>query len=93
MIQALPFPKQISEIVHSHHERWDGTGYPDGLVGEDIPYLARIVGLGQLCSTTWSLDMITKGLWPSRKLANTFRREAGKGIDPTLANLFAKVVW
>jgi len=92
MIQALPFPAPVSQIIHSHHERYDGTGYPDGLAGDEIPYLARIVGLANL------FDHLVVGHESQGPLAipearEHIRREAGKGIDPTLADLFAKVVW
>ncbi len=92
MIQSLPFPKQVAQIVHSHHERFDGTGYPDGLVGEEIPFLARIVGLANL------FDHLVVGHANQDPLAipearEQIRLEAGKGIDPRLADLFANVVW
>src|SRR5947208_3978181 len=45
IVSTIPDLHSIIPIVRSHHERWDGTGYPDGLKGEDIPLLARIVGV------------------------------------------------
>ncbi|MCA9471979.1 MAG: response regulator [Nitrospirales bacterium] len=92
MIQALPFPKPISDIVHSHHERWDGTGYPDELTGEAIPYLARIVGLANIFDHL-VVGQNNRGPLAVPEAREHIRREAGKSIDPTLANLFAKVVW
>ncbi len=44
------FMREVGVIVRAHHERWDGTGYPDGLAGEDIPLEARIIS----CCDTWS---------------------------------------
>ena len=45
IVRTIPDLQPILPIVRSHHERWDGTGYPDGLDGEDIPLLARIVAV------------------------------------------------
>ena len=92
MVQALPFPDSVSQILRSHHERYDGSGYPDGLAKEEIPYLARIVGLANL------FDHLVVGHQNQGPLAipearEYIRQEAGKGIDPELAELFAKVVW
>ena len=92
MVQALPFPDSVSQILRSHHERYDGSGYPDGLAKEEIPYLARIVGLANL------FDHLVVGHQRQDPLAipearEYIRREAGKGVDPDLADLFAKVVW
>ena len=44
------FMREVGLIVRSHHERWDGTGYPDGLAGEEIPIEARIIG----CCDAWN---------------------------------------
>jgi HD-GYP domain-containing protein (c-di-GMP phosphodiesterase class II) len=45
IIEQVPELQEALPIVRSHHERWDGHGYPDGLKGEDIPRLARIVAV------------------------------------------------
>jgi HD-GYP domain-containing protein (c-di-GMP phosphodiesterase class II) len=53
--QAIPELSQISEIVLTHHERWDGSGYPQGLKGEQIPLMARIVSVAD------AFDAMTEG--------------------------------
>jgi response regulator RpfG family c-di-GMP phosphodiesterase len=45
MLEHLPFFQEAGEIIRSHHEHWDGTGYPDGLKGEMIPQLSRLLGV------------------------------------------------
>jgi putative nucleotidyltransferase with HDIG domain len=56
MVGKIPFLKQAREIIHSHHERYDGTGYPKGLIGQQIPLGARIVAIAN------TLDSITSDL-------------------------------
>lgn len=92
MMNALPFPPQVVQIIRHHHECFDGTGYPDGLQGDHIPYLARLVGLANM------FDNLVAGKpghdpIPIPKAREHIRREAGVSVDPTLADLFAKVVW
>ena len=48
IIKHMPNYQRFISGVRSHHEKWDGTGYPDGLVGEDIPFFGRIVGLADV---------------------------------------------
>ena len=43
ILEKVAFPYPVAEIVRSHHEKWDGTGYPDGIKGEQIPICARIL--------------------------------------------------
>jgi ribonuclease P protein subunit RPR2 len=76
-------------VVRSHHERWDGRGYPDGLVGEEIPLGARVFAVAD------ALDAITSDR-PYRRASSweTARAEitaqAGKQFDPTIAEAFAQ---
>src|SRR4029453_2311439 len=45
IIKAVPFPYDVAPIIRSHHERWDGAGYPDGLHGEETPLGARVLSV------------------------------------------------
>ena len=92
MIANIPFHQSIVDIVRHHHERFDGSGFPDRLQGEAIPYPARIVTLAN------TFDHIVTGNDRTKALAipearETIRLEGGKSLDPQLAELFAKVVW
>ena len=92
MMKALPFPPQVVQIIRHHHEHFDGTGYPDGLQGEDIPLLARLVSLANI------FDNLVSGQSGRIPLAvpqarEQIRQESGIRLDPTLTDLFTKVVW
>src|SRR5262249_1676619 len=76
-------------VIRSHHERWDGTGYPDGLRGDHIPLAARVFAVAD------ALDAITNDRPYSRArswevAAETIRAEAGRQFDPTVVEAFAE---
>lgn len=92
MVKGLPFHPCVEQIIRHHHEHYDGSGYPDGLIGEHIPLSARIVGLANI------FDHLVTGYgsqtaMPVPEARERIRQEAGKSVDPNLADLFAKVVW
>ena len=74
-------------IALHHHEKWDGSGYPDGLQGDDIPVEARIVAIADVFYA-----LVTKRpykeAWPVERAVDLIRSEAGKHFDPTLVELF-----
>jgi HD-GYP domain-containing protein (c-di-GMP phosphodiesterase class II) len=81
----------VADGILSHHENWDGTGYPQGLKGEEIPLIARIVAIVD------AYDSMTAGrsykAAKSKKQAiHEIRRLAGTRFDPDLAEAFARVV-
>lgn len=91
MVQALPFRPAVGQIIRHHHEQYDGSGYPDGLKGDDIPYLARIVSLAN------TFVDLTAGPQSQESMtledAKTYiRRQAGALFDPTLSELFLQIV-
>lgn len=91
ILAPVPFPWPIIPIVRHHHERWDGKGYPAGLVGEETPRLARVLAIAD------ALEAMTSDR-PYRK-ANTFdeaaaelRRHAGTQFDPEMVEPFLAAV-
>jgi putative nucleotidyltransferase with HDIG domain len=80
----------IIPIVRSHHERWDGGGYPDGLKGEDIPRLARIVAVADTFDAMTSDRPYRKGMAPEVAFAEV-EKQSGKQFDPACAQAFLAI--
>lgn len=81
ILQQVRFPYPVSPIVRSHHEKWDGSGYPDGLSGEDIPIGARILAAVD-CLDALASDRQYRRALPLDEAMTRVEQEAGKGFDP-----------
>ena len=77
----------IIPIVAHHHERMDGTGYPNGLAGEDIHYLARILMVADVFDALRS-ERPYRGGWSFEKVMGMIRQEAGDGFDASVVSAF-----
>ena len=77
-------------VVRSHHERMDGSGYPDGLPGEQIPYLARILAVADVYDALVSDRPYRPGLTAAQAVSEV-RRSAGAHLDPTLVHQFLEL--
>ena len=87
IIEHVPFPYPVAQLVLCHHERWDGKGYPLGLRGEDIPLGARVLAVADYFDSMMRERPYHKGV--SRELAIAMlRQEAGRALDPTLVQTF-----
>lgn len=82
--------QMISEWVKSHHEKWDGTGYPDSLKGEQIPLPGRIIALADTYDAMTSTRPYRIAL-PHDVAMNEIKRCSGTQFDPTLAEIFLRV--
>lgn len=78
--------KTASIIAGSHHEKWDGTGYPKGLVGEDIPMYGRITALADVFDALGN-KRCYKTAWPMEKLLAYIKQQRDKHFDPMLVDL------
>lgn len=81
----------IADAVLSHHERWDGSGYPRGLKGETIPMLSRILAIAD------AYDVMVNGrqykpAMTRQEALDEIKRCAGTQFDPTLVDLFIKII-
>jgi putative two-component system response regulator len=82
----------VLPIIRSHHERWDGTGYPDGLEGEGIPLLARILQVADIYDALTSERPYKQALSPEKAFA-VMEEEVRRGWrDPELVPLFASTI-
>ncbi len=90
MLQAFPALASLLPIVRSHHERWDGKGYPDGLIGEDIPLLARVVAVADSFDAMTSVRPYRAALDNPRALEE-IARGAGTQFDPECAAAFVRL--
>lgn len=84
------FLSMASEIAFHHHERWDGTGYPAGLLGEAIPFAARIVAIADVYDALVS-RRVYKNAFSHEKSVEMIRSEAGKQFDPELVHVFLSI--
>ena len=83
--------KDIIPIVEHHHERYDGTGYPSGLKGEDIPYFARIAAIADSFDAMTSKRSYRDSL-PLDVVKNEFKKNRGTQFDPELDDLFLDIL-
>jgi putative two-component system response regulator len=82
----------VLPIIRNHHERWDGSGYPDGLAGEDIPLLARIMQVADIYDALTTERPYKPALSPEQSFA-VMEEEVGRGWrDPELVPLFASII-
>jgi putative nucleotidyltransferase with HDIG domain len=79
------------EIILHHHERWDGQGYPDGLAGEQIPFLCRLMALADVFEALTS-DRPRRPRFPVQQALGIIRDRAGSQFDPYLAKRFLQML-
>ncbi len=88
-------PMRLAEalrpIVRHHHERWDGTGYSDGLAGTDIPYLARVVSVVDAFDAM-STDRPYRRALPLERTLSELESGAGSQFDPAIVRVFVELV-
>ena len=75
-----------ARIAANHHEKWDGSGYPCGIRGEEIPIEGRVVALADVVDALGS-DRCYKKAWPLDKILTLLKEEKGKHFDPALVDL------
>lgn len=91
LIEGVPLPRSVGDFVRSHHERWDGKGYPEGLARQAIPVGARVLAVvdnyDALVSERPYRDRLTR-----EAAIAVLREEAGKSLDPTMVDRFISLL-
>jgi putative nucleotidyltransferase with HDIG domain len=90
ILATVPDLGPVIPIARSHHEKWNGQGYPDGLAGENIPKLARIVAVADAFDAMTSDRPYRKGM-PSQVAFDEVRNMSGKQFDPECATGFLAI--
>ena len=90
-MEQIDFLKPAMTVPYSHHERWDGTGYPQGLKGEQIPLLARIFAVADVWDALTSERPYRKAMSFAEAL-DYIRSQSGKHFDPQAVNAFTKML-
>ena len=86
ILKNVPFGAPVSDLVLSHHERWDGLGYPAGLRGKDIPLGARVLAIAD-CFSTLQADRPYRPARSEAEAVALLREYAGSAFDPMLVEL------
>ncbi len=91
LLSSIPFLSKALEIPYCHHEKWDGSGYPRGLKGNEIPLSARIFAAADVWDAL-SYDRPYNKAWSRKKIIKYFEDESGKHFDPFIVKTFLKMV-
>lgn len=91
ILKNISLIPHVAEVARSHHEHYDGTGYPDGLAGEDIPLSARIVAIADSYDAMNSRRIYRNAL-PPEKIFEEIENNRGIQFDPELADIFLKLL-
>ncbi len=83
--------KAAAIVAKEHHEKWDGSGYPNGLKGEEIHIYGRITAVADVFDALGS-DRCYKKAWPLEEILELFKKERGKHFDPKLVDLLLKIL-
>ena len=92
ILDTLETSDHFSAIARSHHERWDGNGYPDGLNGESIPLLARIVAIADAWDAMTSNRVYRPGMDEQAALAILEKEKNWGQWDPYLIEKFIQLI-
>ena len=91
IVSSVPFPYPVAPLILSHHERWDGKGYPSGLKGEEIPLGARILSVVDYFDALMAERPYHKAM-SFEAAIGLLQQEAGKGLDPTVVDKFIELL-
>src|ERR1044071_3729917 len=91
ILSNVEFPYEVVPIVKHHHEKWDGTGYPSGLRGEEIPFGARILTIVD-CYEALTTDRPHRSRYSFEEALELMRGESGRTFDAALLDVFLEII-
>lgn len=91
MLISIDYLKSALDIPYCHHEKWDGTGYPQALLGEQIPISARVFAIVDVWDALLS-DRPYRHAWSRSKVMEYIRDQSGKHFDPSLVEKFIRLI-
>jgi HD-GYP domain-containing protein (c-di-GMP phosphodiesterase class II) len=91
MLSKIEYLKPALDIPYAHHERWDGSGYPLGLAGKQIPLAARIFAVVDVWDALQS-DRPYRKAWSEEKAVQYLKDQAGKEFDPSIVTEFLELL-
>ena len=89
IIQPIKRLEAVTPIIRSHHEKFDGTGYPDGLKGEEIPLAGRILSVADAYLAMTDYRVYRQPL-PPNEAVNELQKYSGTQFDPNVVEIFVK---
>lgn len=91
LLKPIPFLASALDIPYCHHEKWDGTGYPRGLKGNEIPLAARLFAVVDVWDALRS-DRPYRSAWSEQEALAYIREQSGKHFDPQVVEAFLKMI-
>jgi len=91
LLSHIPHLEKAMDIPYCHHERWDGSGYPQGLRGDEIPFTARIFAIIDVWDALQS-DRPYGRPWSRAEVISHIKKESGKHFDPEVVKVFLNLV-
>jgi putative nucleotidyltransferase with HDIG domain len=88
----IPYLQSILDIPYCHHEKWDGSGYPRGLKGEEIPLVARIFTVVDVWDALITTDRPYRSAWSEKKAYQYILEQSGKYFDPQIVVAFCSLL-
>jgi PAS domain S-box-containing protein len=91
LLSKISYLRSALDIPYCHHEKWDGSGYPRGLKGEQIPLSARMFSVVDVYDAL-SYDRPYRSAWPKEKIIEYIKEQSGKHFDPHVVEAFLEII-
>ncbi len=92
MLKGIPYLEPALKIPYSHHEKWDGSGYPQGMQGERIPLEARIFAIIDVYDSLTSKRPYRTKIWTKTEALDYIQEQSGTHFDPQIVKTFLRMM-